>query len=247
MGIVRLVSAIFGWFFPPLQIPFHIAVIPNGNRRWAKLRKILLQYSYLHGAKQALDFAAWAKKAGVRHVTFYGLSEENMVKRSVEEIDALMKGAIHFFDTAMALGYHLHPFGDIEKFAGLEKYEPLYSRLRRWRELPLPPDDFVLHVAVNYAGTPQHELEPLREEIRNRGLHAVLANPAAYIRSAGVPEVDLVVRTGSKRESRTSGLLPFQLRYAELLFINVYWGDFTERHFRKALRWYSTRQRNFGK
>lgn len=246
----------YAYLFPALQIPRHIAVIPNGNRRFWKLMRILysilgkkygLKDAYLQGADVALNFAGWAEKAGVQDVTFFGLSKENKVKRKDWEIDALIEGAIYFFDTAVERGYHLHPFGDFEAFAGVEKYKPLYDRLRKWRAMPIPQGRIVIHVAAHYSGLPRHELGPLREAIREKGLDNAWEGLEQYLLSAGVPDVDLVIRTGSWRESRTSGLLPFQVIYAELRFVRVFWGLFRERHFWRALRWYSRQQRNFGR
>lgn len=253
---LNVLRIFYAYFFPPLQIPRHIAVIPNGNRRLWKLLRFLyrlvgveytLKDAYLRGANVALNFVRWAERAGVHDVTFFGLSKENKAKRLEWEIDALLEGAIYFFDAAVERGYHLHPFGDFEAFAGVEKYKPLYDRLRKWRAMPISEGRIVIHVAAHYSGLPRHELAPLREAIRKDGLDVAWADLEQHLLSSGVPDIDLVIRTGSWRESRTSGLLPFQVVYAELCFVWVFWGMFKERHFWKALRWYSREQRNFGR
>ncbi len=258
--LLAVPSLVWAYIFAPLRIPLRIAVIPNGNRRWARILALVrwmmgrgydLEQAqkdvYIHGAKRALAFIAWCVKVGVLEVTFYGLSQENKAKRKEWQIDALMAGATYFFDAADELGYHLHPFGDFEAFKNEPKYKPLYDRLAKWKVKPIPTGRIIVHVAAHYSGTLRHELSSFPEAISRHGLQEVLANPEKYIRSADVSPLDLVIRTGSWRESRTSALLPFQVGYAELYFMWVYWALFTKWHFWIALWWYSRKRRNFGR
>ena len=156
-----------------------------------------------------------------------------------------MEGAIYFCDRAMEIGYSLHPFGHIDQFADVEKYKPLYVRLKRLREEYRPSERFTVHVAANYSGTPEHELAPLMDALYDRGFKEVRPKPMDYILSGGVPPVDLFIRTGG--ECRTSGMLPFQSSYAELRFPKTLWGNFTRRNFLAELRWFAEQPRNFGK
>ena len=229
------------------RIPNHVAIVPNGNRRGSSLRNISLVTAYMHGARRALQVAGWAKEAGVEHLSFFGLSCENMQNRPSYQIDALMKGATWFFDQAVKLGYHIRPFGNLDEFEGVEKYKPLYDRLKKCRETEYPEDGFVVHVAVNYSGLPMHELKPLLGALRSRGFPEVLKDPTLmrYLLSGDVPPVDLFIRTGGER--RLSGLLPFQSAYAELYFTDVLWGDFSKEEFLKTLQWFAGLTRNFGK
>lgn len=228
-----------------IAIPNHVAIVPNGNRRGSALANISLNLAYRQGAARALEVVQCAKEIGIKHVTFFGLSVENLKNRRTMEIDALMDGALSFCDEAMERGYSLHPFGFIDEFAGVEKYEPLYKRLKYLREQYRPSDAFTIHVATNYSGRPQHELEPLFEALNNRGFAEVRANVGRYLLSGGVPEVDLFIRTGG--EQRTSGLLPFQSSYAELYFTPILWSDFSVQKFREAVHWFGRQSRNFGK
>lgn len=226
-------------------VPNHVAVVPNGNRRGSVLARMSLPIAYMRGAQRALELAGWAREAGVRHLTFFGLSCENLKNRRENEIDALMEGAIYFFDRAVELGFRLDSFGKIYEFEGVKKYEPLYQRLEKYRGMPHPPDDFVIHVAANYSGVAEHELAPLIDALYNAGFDEVRKDPARYLLSGGIPPVDLFIRTGG--EHRTSGLLPFQASYAELYFTKVLWGDFVKKEFLLALQWFAQQQRNFGK
>jgi|SRR3989344_530798 len=225
-------------------IPNHVAVVPNGNRRGSRISDISLEEAYLLGAARALEVVHSAKDMGVKHVSFFGLSVENLNNRSTEEIDALMEGALNFCDEAMDLGFTLHPFGFIDEFAGVEKYEPLYRRLKRLREDYEPSDQFTIHVAANYSGKAQHELRPLFEALYNE-FPVAQRDPMKYILSGGVPDVDLFIRTGG--EQRTSGLLPFQSSYAELYFTPTFWPDFTAEKFQEAVKWFGSQPRNFGR
>lgn len=226
-------------------VPKHISFTPNGNRRHAREKHISLEKSYMRGAERAFEVAGWAKDADVQHVTLFGLSCENMEKRSDLELDALQEGACLFFDIAKESGIKIHPFGKIEEFAGNPKYARLYERLATLRDQTIGPDDFVIHVAANYSGKSEHELGPLLDALYERGFADVRKDPMQYLLSGGVPPVDLAIRTGG--EHRISGLLPFQMAYAELYFTPVLWAEFERAHFDTALAWYREQPRNFGK
>lgn len=246
--VLNLFGAIYVWLCPvPAVIPYCIAVIPNGNRRLAKLMQLSLSESYILGAKRALDLLAWAEAAGVTHVVLFGLSCENFAKRTREELDALIEGANRFLDECIACGYRLHIFGDLEGLAQDPRFTQFVERLKSLPKIDPLADAFTVHIAANYSGNILHEMEPLYEAIAHCGIEEVRRNPMRYLLSAGVPNVDLIIRTGARRESRTSGLLPFQSGYAEIKFLKVFWGDFSEWHFRRCLRWYSRQRRNFGK
>ncbi len=225
-------------------IPNHVAVIPNGNRRKSRALGMSLDLAYVRGAHRALRTSRWAKDAGVRHVSFFGLSVENFANRPESQIDALMKGAIRFLDLAGTIG-RVHAFGDIDKFKGEKKYEPLYERLRLLNGTQHEQEQFTMHVGTLYSGKPEHELGPLMAALRSRGFADVCQDIPRYLMSGGVPNVDLLIRTGG--EHRTSGFLPFQSAYAELYFTNVLWSDFSQDEFNKALEWFAQQPRNFGK
>lgn len=228
-----------------MQAPNHIAVVPNGNRRKQAADHITLTESYLIGAARALDVVNWSFIAGSKHVTFFGLSCENLERRPEDQIDALMQGAIWFCDQAIDLGCHVHAFGHIEEFADKPKYEALYVRLRKLQSVSYSDDDFVIHVAANYSGKAKHELGAVLDAAYHCGHHEVRQDPERYLLSAGVPPVDLFIRTGG--EHRISGLLPFQVAYAELRFLDVLWADLTQELFNEQLFWFARQTRNFGK
>lgn len=224
--------------------PFHISFTPNGNRRHARLENISLHDSYVAGAMRALEVVGWAQEAGATDATLFGLSCENLARRSDEELDALQDGACMFFDLAHESGVKIHPFGKIDEFADNPKYSRLYERLATLRA-DTRASSFTVHVAANYSGKPEHELGHFIEEMYNRGTEAVRKDPLQYLLSGGVPPVDLAIRTGG--EHRISGLLPFQMAYAELYFTPVLWAEFDRAHFNTAVAWFKEQPRNFGK
>lgn len=239
-----------------LSLPKHIAIVPNGNRRRAALLGIDLSAAYVRGAQNALECVEWAMHNGaVTDLTLFGLSVENTRNRKRDHLEPLTDGADWFCEHVTDLDCRVHIFGKYEEL----KREPLYAKLiNRLAAINDVKRDaaFTVHIAVNYSGILEHETDPLmdamehiaREEESTKRLELVAnlrENRAACMLSAGVPLVDLFIRTGG--EHRTSGLLPFQAGYAEIKIFDEYWGDFTREMWDEALRWYSTQQRNFGK
>lgn len=225
------------------NVPHHIGIIPDGNRRFAKKQKIGLPYSYLFGAALGLEAVEWARKAGVRHLSFFGTSNENVLRRPTEEIHALRKGvtfflvrALHTPDTA------IHIVGDIKGIAQTPRERKFLLDLKQ--RCDEKTGKLVVHVDVNYSGEIKSELAPLFDAIKRLGLNKVRTSPEKFICSAGVPPVDLVIRVGGR--PRLSGFLPFQTTYAELYFRNELWGDFTKEMFEDALNWYAMQDRSQG-
>jgi undecaprenyl diphosphate synthase len=225
------------------KIPRHIAAVPNGNRRRSKDKGISLPESYVDGAMKAAEMVGWAREAGVKDITFYGLSCENMQNRSEVELEALQEGAVWFCDHVQNLDCNVHVFGKVHEFEGKKKYEALYRRLVELQKRQKNGHDFTVHVATNYSG--RYELEELLEQTYSRGFALARQDPRQFLLSAGVPDVDLFLRTGG--EYRISGLLPLQSQYAEIRVLDVYWGDLTKEMFQESLDWYARQQRNFGK
>jgi undecaprenyl diphosphate synthase len=227
-----------------LSIPAHVAIIPDGNRRIGKRENISLIQAYVRGARRAIAVAKHAKKRGVKHLTFFGLSIENVEGRPEPQIKALMRGASFFLREAKTFGWAVRPFGEVTTSLPGRWYEPMRKRLIDLRNNYNPNAEFTIHVAVNYSGRPQHEIAPLLRIIREKGMVAMESSALDHLLSSGVPNVDLLIRTGG--EQRLSGFLPFQTAYAELCFVKKFWGDFTEDDFEGALEWFADQKRNFG-
>ncbi len=205
-----------------IRVPNHISFIPDGNRRYAKVKKIPLGEAYRMGAQRVLEAAGWARDRGVRHVSFFGISHDNVEKRTEVELEEVQAAALLFCDLAAENNLRIHAFGDLNAFKNDARRAPLYKRLMMFENTPRGDDEFVIHVAANYSG----ELDGNR----------------AY--SAGVPDVDLMIRTGGYQ--RLSGFLPMQHGYAEQYYSPVLWPQYTERLFGDAIHWFKNQDRNFG-
>lgn len=225
-----------------MNIPNHVGIIPDGNRRYAVKEGLTLRESYLHGARIALDITIAAKSRGVRHVSFFGTSHANVLKRPEREMKAFREGVIYFCEkVCLDFRWSLHLVGDIDGIAETSAQKQTFLRLR---QASTANGEFVVHAGVNYSGEVEAELQPLFTAIKTHGLKAVQRHPHRFITSAGVPPVDLLIRTGGRR--RLSGFLPFQTAYAELFFCEDLWGYFSPRMFTRALRWFSTQDRTQG-
>lgn len=239
--------------FRPLR---HVAGVPNGNRRKAVELGIPLSESYRMGASRALDFVSWTREIkGATEVTLFGLAIQNR-GREEEQLDALVEGALWFCKNIDEVDCRVHPFGKLHELKGHKNYAELMERLDEMNAKNQGAD-FTVHIAVNYSGTLDYELDPLfdavnesivREQDESKRIaffEQLKKHRREYLLSAGVSDIDLFIRSGG--ENRLSGLLPFQTCYAELYFSDLLWADFTKEYFDKAVRWYDDQQRNFGK
>jgi undecaprenyl diphosphate synthase len=205
------------------NLPNHIAIIPDGNRRFTKGRFMSPLSAYKAGARRVVEVAQWTREAGIMHMSVFGLSTENVDNRSELELSMVQEAALAFCDDVEEAGIQVHVFGDIERFRDDPKRAPLYRRFEAFNKKERNPGEFVLHVAANYSGSRDGNRE--------------------Y--SSKVPNVDLLIRTGLYQ--RLSGFLPMQLQYAELHFLSVLWPEFKKTMLENALDWYGAQPRNFGK
>ncbi len=224
------------------KIPKHIAFIPDGNRRKAIRDGISIQDTYLVGAKKGLEVIGWCRELGVKHWTGFGASHENILKRSHEYMIPFFGGTLQLcLDVAKIPGVTLHIFGDIVGISNAipSDYKREFLKLQRQGR---PEGKFVVHVGINYSASADlrafaGNARRTTQDVMSVGLHDLLM-------SAGVPDVDLLVRTGGKQ--RLSGFLTYQLRYSELYFLPELWSDFSRANFDRALEWYAEQDRNFG-
>jgi undecaprenyl diphosphate synthase len=231
-----------------LKIPTHLAIIMDGNGRWAQRRGLPRSAGHLAGAKNLVRVVDLAMKAGIKILTVYAFSTENW-KRPADEVDYLMRLIPHF---AGALRKRLMERNVRLRAMGRLKDLPDFAQktIRNVEELTRNNDGFTLNVALSYGG---------RAEILD-GIQRLLAdragseNPAAplteqefrqYLYAPDLPDPDLVVRTSG--ELRLSNFMLWQLSYSELYVTETHWPDFDQETLRQALEAYSHRQRRFGK
>ncbi len=245
----RLRSAVRQW-----PIPGHVALIMDGNRRWAAREGLLPGVGHRRGAEKALELLDWCADLGVREVTLWALSLENL-DRSADEVGAITDVAAESL-SAMVEGrrrtrvpVHLRVIG---------REEVLPERLRRTVEesRALSRADGVLQVNVALAYSGRDELvEACRAAVRElleagtpvNGLADALTPEviARHLYTRGSSDPDLIIRTSG--EVRLSGFLPWQSVYSEYYFCEAYWPAFREIDFLRAIRTYQLRSRRFGR
>lgn len=226
-----------------LKIPSHVAIILDGNGRWAQQKNMPRTFGHKNGAENVVDIAIHAKKRGVKYLSLYAFSTENW-KRPKKEVDYLMKLLIKFvnekIDQLMEEDCKLNFLGDLSAIP---------DQTRKAVELALDKTtnnkSLFINIALNYGG--RDEIVHAVKNIINDGLNAenideeMISN---YLYTKDIPDPDLLIRPGG--ELRISNFLIYQIAYSELYFSDKLWPDFNEDEFDKALEEYSRRNRRFG-
>lgn len=220
----------------------HIAIIPDGNRRWARKKGLAAIAGHKAGAEKLQEVQKWARERGIKYLTFYGLSTENW-NRTQEEIGYLMRlmeeKLLEWSKAAKKEPIRIKFIGERERFS--EYIQKQLAALERETE---QHDSFTLILALSYGGRaeiisaiknlPAGEIAKLTEEKFGN-----------YLWTAGIPDPDLVLRTGGF--SRLSNFLPWQSAYSELYFIPTLWPDLAREEFDKAVDFFLETKRNFGR
>lgn len=230
-----------------LTIPRHIAVIMDGNGRWAKQHGLPRVEGHIAGAERVREVLRYAREFGVEYMTLYAFSTENW-KRSKEEVDALMDLLSRFIDSYLdemkQNGVRLLVTGRID---GLP--ERAANDLKRAMVETASLTGHTLILALNYGGRSEiaDAAKKIAEEIRHGRLDPVKIDEqlfSRYLYLPDVPDPDLMIRTSG--EFRLSNFLLWELSYAEFYVTDTYWPDFDREEFRKAIESYSKRDRRFG-
>ncbi len=230
------------------NVPRHVAVIMDGNNRWAKRRLLPGVAGHKAGVDAVRAVIEVCAEAGVEVLTLFAFSSENW-QRPAEEVGALME----LFLTALRRearklnenGISLRIIGDRSRF-----HPELQAAMLEAEEMTAGPGRFVLQVAANYGG--QWDIlqaaQRMAREAQAGHLDPNGISPAlfqSYLATADMPLPDLCIRTGGER--RISNFLLWQLAYAELYFSDLFWPDFKHDAMRAALADFAKRQRRFGK
>ena len=224
-------------------IPNHVAIILDGNGRWAKKKNMPRTYGHKNGAENVVDIAIHAKNCGVKYLTLYAFSTENW-KRPKAEVDYLMKLLIGFvekkLDQLMEEDCKLNFLGDIDGLPANTKKACLNALDRTKNNKSLH-----INIALNYGG--RAELVHAVKDIIRAGLDPSDIDEkliGQYLYTKDTPDPDLLIRPGG--EVRISNFLIYQIAYSELYFSDVLWPDFDCEEFDKALDAYAKRNRRFG-
>ena len=228
-------------------IPKHIAIIMDGNRRWAKERNLDTKLGHKEGAETLKKIAKYANKIGIKYLTVYAFSTENW-KRAKEEVGALMlllqKYVEEFLTDPNMDNIKIHILGDISKLDnGLQKsIKKIVNNTKQNTGL-------TLNIAFNYGGRDEivKAIKNIATTIKNNELEINDINEELVSNSlytANQPDPDLLIRPGG--EQRISNYLLWQLAYTEMLFTTKYWPDFNESDLDEAIAIFQTRNRKYG-
>ena len=218
----------------------HVAIIMDGNGRWAKKRGLPRVLGHREGMKRVTDIVRHASHAGVSCLTLYAFSTENW-KRPSQEVNGLMRLLLYYVDTQLAEltkeQVRVRIIGDPSAFS-----DEVREALRLSVEKTKDQNGMTLQLALNYGG--RDELVRAFETLKNSNTPVTETMIAQTLDTAQMPDPDLIIRTGG--DLRLSNFLLFQAAYAELYFTDTLWPDFDEEAFDLAMEEFSRRQRRFG-
>lgn len=226
----------------------HIAVIMDGNGRWAVKRGLPRTAGHKKGAEVVVEIAKAAKELGVKCLTLYAFSTENW-KRSPEEVGALMQLLRQYLDKN---------FKELEKndvkirFIG-ERYmldADIVEKMERLEKNTADNQGIVLQIALSYGSRQEilNAAKKLAERVKNGDMQLNDIDEQAFsamLYTADVPDPDLLIRTSG--EQRISNYLLWQIAYSELFFTKTLWPDFTKEELKSIIENYQTRERRYGK
>ena len=226
------------------KLPRHVAIIMDGNGRWAKERGISRNEGHKKGSEVVKKITSYAEKLGIEYLTVYAFSTENW-KRPQEEVDGLMK---------LLRGYLKNHIKDAKKNNAKFKVigdrlglpEDIQHQIKELEHITKDKSGICINIAINYGG--RDEIIRACKKMIETGIEAKDLNEQIFehfLDTDEIPDPDLMIRTSG--EMRTSNYLPWQLAYSEFYFTPCLWPDFTTKEFDKALEEYGNRKRRFGK
>lgn len=227
-------------------IPRHIAIILDGNGRWAQRKGLPRTAGHAAGAETFRRIATYCKNIGVEYLTVYAFSTENW-KRPTEEVSTIMKlldkYLVEAIDTMARDKIKMKVLGDVSALS-----PQLQDKVLRTNEISRQYEGFQANICLNYGG---------RDEIvqaAKRYAHALAAGEtqeelteevfSSYLYSAGIPDPDLLIRPGG--EKRISNFLLWQCAYSEFYFTDILWPDFTSEDLDRAIEEFRRRDRRYG-
>jgi undecaprenyl diphosphate synthase len=221
----------------------HLAIIMDGNGRWAQKRSLPRLKGHDMGARAAKRIVEAAKARSIKYLTLYAFSSENW-SRPKEEIEGLFKLLERFIEEEVlrlkTSGVCIHIIGDMSRFS-----ERLQDKIRMTLEETRDNTELHLAIALNYGG--RDEIIRTVKKLLTTGMGPGEINEQIFsdqMDTAFMPDPDLLIRTGG--ESRVSNFLLWQMAYTEIYFTDTLWPDFDEKALDEAIHWFDTRQRRFG-
>ncbi len=227
------------------NIPKHIAIIMDGNRRWARGKNLPDIKGHEKGAEGLENIVDEAEKIGVKTITVYALSTENIKERAKREVLGLfnlMRAAYQSrLKKMMEKGVSVTILGEAQGLPGTIK-----QLINQIKKVYIKNESIKLNIALNYGS--KKELISAIKDIVKKGIDVKRINEELiekHLYTANQPDPDLVIRTGGR--SRLSNFLLWQTAYSEFYFTRTLWPDFNKNELKKAIVWYQLQKRNFGK
>ncbi len=229
-----------------LTIPRHIAIILDGNGRWAKKRGLPRTAGHAAGAENFRKIATYCKNIGVGYLTVYAFSTENW-SRPEEEVKSIMKLLDRYLHEAIATMERDHIkmkiLGDVSALS-----PSLRAEIEETNEISSRYDGFQANICLNYGGRAEilQAVKRYSKDLMDGKVSGDIDEKmfSGYLYSAGIPDPDLLIRPGG--EKRISNFLLWQCAYSEFYYSDVLWPDFSTDDLDKAIREFNTRDRRFG-
>ena len=226
-----------------MKIPQHVAIILDGNGRWAKAKGMPRNYGHVQGAKNVERICEEAYNMGIKYLTVYAFSTENW-KRSKDEVDALMTLLRNYMKTCVKTAKKNHMkvrvIGDKTGLA-----QDIQDSIANLEEESKDQDGLNFTIAINYGSRDEIRravTKIVEEDIRPEDITEETISD--HLDTAGIPDPDLLIRTSG--ELRLSNYLMWQLAYTEFYFTDVPWPDFNKAELEKAIEKYNGRDRRYG-
>ena len=230
-----------------MNIPQHVAIILDGNGRWAKSKGMPRNYGHIEGAKTVEKICEEAWRMGIKYLTVYAFSTENW-KRPKEEVDALMKLLRNYMKTCLKTAAKndmvVRVIGDK---TGLD--DDIREKIDELEKASANNQGLNFQIAINYGSRDEivRSVRKVMEDVKAGKITAEQMDEAmfdSYLDTAGIPSPDLLIRTSG--EQRLSNFLMWQLAYTEFYFTDVPWPAFTKEDLEKAIEKYNSRDRRYG-
>ncbi len=229
------------------NMPKHIAIIMDGNRRWARKKGLEPKLGHKEGAKTLEKIVRYANKIGLEYITVYAFSTENW-KRTKDEVGALMLLLQNYLDDyskrADTENIKVKVLGDISALS-----EGMQKSINKCMERTKNNTGVTFNIAINYGGRDEivKAVRKISEQVKEGKINIEDINEQLIsdnLYTAGEPDPDLLIRTSG--ELRTSNFLPWQIVYSEFVFVEKNWPDFEEKDLDEAIEIYQKRNRKFG-
>lgn len=230
-----------------MNIPQHVAIILDGNGRWAKAKGMPRNYGHMEGAKTVEKICEEAWRIGIKYLTVYAFSTENW-KRPQEEVDALMKLLRNYMKTCLKTAAKndmvVRVIGDKTGLA-----DDIRESIEELEKASANNGGLNFQIAINYGSRDEivRSVRKVMEDVKAGKIEPEQMDEAmfdSYLDTAGIPSPDLLIRTSG--EQRLSNFLMWQLAYTEFYFTDVPWPAFTKEDLEKAIEKYNSRDRRFG-